>query len=154
MQSAIPLRPSSNAPRRTRRALLLPLLLAAALLGAACMGPAQEAGYTLVNSARVQAGVPGLAPDPVAQAKAQAWAERLAARGSLDHSRLGDGMDDGWRRLAENVGYGESVEAVHRQFMESSAHRANILDGRMTHLGVGVARGGGRTWVVLVFVQR
>lgn len=154
MQSVASPRPSSNAPRPARRVLLLPLLVAAALLGAACMGSAQEASYTVTNSARVQAGLDGLHHDPVAQAKAQAWAEHLAARNALGHSRLRDGMDDGWRRLAENVGYGESVEAVHRQFMGSSGHRANILDRRMTHLGVGVARGGGHTWVVLVFVQR
>ena len=88
-----------------------------------------------------------------AQAKAQDWANHLASRGTLAHSRLSSGLSD-WRMVAENVGYGSSVSAVHRQFMSSSGHRANILGRGYTHLGTGVARGHGNTWVVHVFVQR
>ena len=60
----------------------------------------------------------------------------------------------GWKAIAENVGYGSSVESVHRQFMASAGHRANILGRQFTHLGTGVATGHGRTYVVHVFVQR
>ena len=38
--------------------------------------------------------------------KAQQWAGVLADRGALQHSKLDDGVDPGWRALGENVGYG------------------------------------------------
>ena len=38
--------------------------------------------------------------------------------------------------------------------MNSSGHRANILDGGFNRIGVGVTRdGGGRYWVVQEFMQ-
>ena len=129
-------------------------LVVAAISLAACLNSQQQVAFDLVNGARADAGLSALALDPIAQTKAQAWAEHLAASGSLRHSNLSDGMDGGWRRLAENVGYGSSVDEIQRRFMDSSQHRQNVLDGRFTHLGVGVARGGGNTYVVLVFVQR
>lgn len=147
-----------SSPRPTRAPHRLKVGIAALLIAAfsltACMNSQQQVAFDLVNGARGDAGLPGLALDPIAQAKAQGWAEQLAASGSLGHSNLSDGMDGGWRRLAENVGYGSSIDEVQRQFMGSSTHRQNVLDGRFTHLGVGVARGGGQTYVVLIFVQR
>ena len=130
------------------------LVVAAVFTLAACMSTQQQVAFDLVNGARADSGVSPLAADAIAQAKAQSWAEHLAARNTLEHSNLSAGMDDGWRRLAENVGVGASIDEVQRQFMGSDVHRANVLDRRFTHLGVGVAQGHGRTFVVLVFVQR
>lgn len=147
-----------SSPRPTRAPHRLKVgiatLVIAAVSLAACMNSQQQVAFDLVNDARADAGVPALALDPIGQAKAQAWAEHLAASGSIAHSNLTDGMDDGWRRLAENVGYGSSIDEIQRRFMDSPQHRQNVVDGRFTHLGVGVARGGGHTYVVLVFVQR
>lgn len=140
--------------RNSRSVGRLTGLVAVLLLLGACLSPQQGTAHGLANEARSRAGVRMLALDPVAQAKAQAWAEHLASRNTLAHSRLSDGMDGGWRAIAENVGYGSSVEDVHRQFMGSAAHRSNVLDRRFTHLGVGVSRGHGKTFVVHVFVQR
>lgn len=147
-----------SSPRPTRAPHRLKVGIAALAIAAvslaACMNSQQQVAFDLVNGARSDAGLPALTLDPIAQAKAQGWAEHLAASGSLGHSDLTDGMDGGWRRLAENVGYGSSIDEIQQRFMQSSAHRQNVLDGRFTHLGVGVARGGGHTYVVLVFVQR
>ena len=144
---------ASVRPPNRRSVGVLAGLIAALLLGA-CLSPQQGTAHGLVNQSRGDAGRNMLALDAVAQSKAQAWAEHLAQRNTLAHSRLSDGMDGGWSYIAENVGYGSSVEDVHRQFMSSSAHRANVLDGRFTHLGVGVARGHGKTFVVHVLVRR
>jgi uncharacterized protein YkwD len=143
----------TRARRRRLRAGVATLVVAAVSL-AACMNSQQQVAFDLVNGARADAGLPALALDPIAQTKAQAWAEHLAATGSIGHSNLTEGMDGGWRRLAENVGYGSSIDEIQRRFMDSPHHRQNVLDRSFTHLGVGVARGGGNTYVVLVFVQR
>ena len=37
--------------------------------------------------------------------------------------------------------------------MNSSAHRANILDRRWRGVGVGVVKSGGRLWVTEIFRQ-
>ncbi len=141
-------------PRRHRFAVV-PILLAGAILLSACMNDDQQAAFDMVNASRASAGVPALQYDETAKNKAQAWAEHLAAINTLQHSNLAAGMDDGWRRLGENVGYSSaSISRVHTQFMNSSGHRANIVDSRFTHLGIGVAQGNGRVFVVHVFVQR
>ena len=149
--------PSPIAPRRARtraRAGIAVVAVAAIFALAGCMNTQQQAAFDHVNNSRSAAGTHTLAHDATAQNKAQGWAEYLASRNTLAHSNLRDGMGSGWTRIAENVGYGSSIEAVHRQFMDSSSHRKNILDGGMTHLGVGVAQGHGRTFVVQIFTRR
>ena len=56
-----------------------------------------------------------------------------------------------WRVLGENVGFGGDVRSLHKAFMESPAHRDNILFDRYRHVGVGVKRSGGLMWVTVVF---
>jgi hypothetical protein len=56
-----------------------------------------------------------------------------------------------WRIVAENVGRGSDADWVHGAFMASASHRAIILDGRVTELGVGSFRKGGLLYVVEVF---
>ncbi|HET7481500.1 MAG TPA: CAP domain-containing protein, partial [Actinomycetota bacterium] len=46
---------------------------------------------------------------------------------------------------------GTEVHSLHRAFMESPPHRANVLDKRFRYLGVGVARDGDMIWVTVLF---
>lgn len=150
-----PVASNRSISRPTRRRLgMTALVLTAGLAFAACMNADQQTAYDLVNDSRAAASLPALAADNTAQTKAQAWADHLASANTLAHSTLSAGMDGQWTRLAENVGYGGSIGQVHQEFMASTGHRANILDPGMTHVGVGVAHGHGRTFVVLVFSQR
>ena len=55
-----------------------------------------------------------------------------------------------WRRLGENVGYGGDVLGLHRAFMNSPAHRDNVL-GSYNHVGVGVHNDGDTMWVTIIF---
>lgn len=75
----------------------------------------------------------------------------MARTGVLEHNPDLSGQVTGWRSLAENVGYGGDEQSVHRALMNSSGHRANILDPRFTQIGIGVAWSGGRVWVTQVF---
>jgi hypothetical protein len=41
--------------------------------------------------------------------------------------------------VGENISQGESAQSAHEGLMDSPGHRANMLDPRFTHVGIGVA---------------
>jgi len=66
-----------------------------------------------------------------------------------------------FRHLAENIAWVETYEEepyvahrIIRGWMRSSGHRRNILDRKLTELGVGVAQSGNRRYAVQVFGTR
>ena len=59
----------------------------------------------------------------------------------LSHSKLSDGVTLSWRALGENVGYSSSISKIHTNLMNSSGHRANILNSSYDRVGVGIATG-------------
>ena len=135
-----------------RRLRVVAVVATLALLASACMTKQQQEAFELVLRSRDSHGVSALDWSKRAQDKAQAWAEYLAKKGSLEHSNLLSGLDGiGVRAVAENVGYAGSIRDVHEAFMRSPSHKANIL-GNYNHLGVGVAKSGGRVYVVHVFL--
>ena len=141
--------------RRGPLVLSAALLAVAALLMTGCIGlnENQDKNLRWVNQSRAQYGRSALPIYADAQAKAQAWADRLARENRLYHSTLSAGITTRWCGLAENVGEGSYTSQVHEAFMRSPQHRANILDRAWTGMGVGVARRGNTAWVVHVFVQ-
>jgi hypothetical protein len=139
-------------PRRT----LLVLAAATALTVSALVGaPAASAGttesafVTKINVARAAAGLTALSVQPDLVAAARRQSSTMAAQQALSHSSLADICC--YRALAENVGSGATVGAVHLSFMASSGHRANILNPAMRQVGVGVVSSGGRLWVTEIF---
>jgi uncharacterized protein YkwD len=56
-----------------------------------------------------------------------------------------------WRTLGENVGVGSTVDSLHSAFMNSPAHRDNILLDSFNNVGVGVIEKDGRMWVTVIF---
>ena len=56
-----------------------------------------------------------------------------------------------WTILGENVGVGSSVDSLHDAFMNSPAHKANILYNTFRYVGVGVLQKDGRMWVTVIF---
>ena len=87
-----------------------------------------------------------------AQAKAQAWAEKLAQEGRLYHSTLSQGLTKCWTAIGENAAAAPSVAMAEQILMNDPAHRENILATRWNAVGVGVARGANGYYVVQVFV--
>ena len=59
-----------------------------------------------------------------------------------------------WIVLGENVGVGGTVSSLHKAFMNSPAHKDNILYRPYRHVGVGVRRARGRMWVTVIFESR
>ncbi len=110
----------------------------------------------LVNQSRAANRLGALNGDVAAMKKAQAWSDRMAATGKLEHTGGGNNLDPsgvtGWCSYGENVGYGASVETVQAQFMNSTIHKNNIL-GRFDRVGVGVTVRGNYVWVTQIFLR-
>lgn len=153
----------AHAPhRRARRRLVGGLLavavavttfagLATASSAAASTGGDESGFVASVNAARRSAGRPTYAESADLTSVARRWAQSMASSGSLRHNPNLAGQVSGWRFVGENVGVGYDVGGLHRAFMASPAHRANVLDSDFSQVGIGVAYGGGRLWVAEVF---
>jgi uncharacterized protein YkwD len=116
--------------------------------------PAIVAVVSLTNLERTRAGVAPLVENPALDAAAQSYAQVLAATSCFSHScgpipavevrieRAGYGS---WSALAENIAAGyPTPERVVAGWMGSADHRANMLSGDLTEIGVGVVFGAGR----------
>jgi len=103
------------------------------------------------NAERTRRGLRPLTVDTRLAAAAQAHSADMVQRGFFAHeSPDGRQVWDravaagyAYRKVAENIAAGQrSAEEVVRGWMESPGHRANILDGDLTQIGVGRAEGG------------
>ncbi len=127
-----------------------------------CAAPARAgamAGAVIaqVNAQRKAKGLGGLRASPKLMKAAQAHACDNAARGGYSHVGS-DGSDlstrlrrTGYkiRVAAENTGLGFDDPARLVAFwMKSPGHRANILNPRVTDVGVGLADGSRPSWVL------
>lgn len=103
---------------------------------------------TLVNQERASRGLGALSVDGDLVAAAQNHSAYQAQNGTMSHTGSG-GTNAGqritaegyqWSWWAENVAAGQSdCASVVGAWMASSGHRANILNGNLKDIGVGVA---------------
>lgn len=59
-----------------------------------------------------------------------------------------------FRYAGENLGKTSSVANAHRGFMNSSIHRATLLNSNYTHVGIGIVYKGSTMYVTELFVAR
>ena len=123
-----------------------------ALPTAAFAGPNEGDIFSAVNGARASVGLPAYSYAADLAAAARGQAERMAASGELYHNpNLGSEVG-GWSRIGENVAYAGDWRSAHQVLMNSADHRAQILDGSYTQMGVGTAVAqDGTLWVAEVF---
>ncbi len=145
--------PRSISPRSARRLGVGAAALVALTLLAGCLNPQQDAVLRELNQDRTANHLRTLPTHWQAQQKAQAWAEHLAATGTLQHSNLTSGITVRWCSLGENVGFGPSVASIEDAYMASSGHRANILASKWNGVGVGYAKRGNYIYTVQFFIQ-
>lgn len=128
-------------------------VILATLLGATACDLNQMAtgSMALANRERAARGVPGLRWDNELAAKAARWADHMADTNTLSHSTITDGVSKGWAVLGENVGWGDDVEIVHQQFMNSPSHRGTMLNRQFTAVGIGVSVRNGKVWIAQVY---
>lgn len=104
-----------------------------------------------VERVRSQHGLASLEPDRRIAAVARAHSQDMVRRGFFDHiSPDGENLDGrlraaeiAFRSAAENIARARGVESpvdtAVAEWMASPGHRGNILDGRFTRTGIGVA---------------
>ena len=107
-----------------------------------------------VNKARANHGRVKLTLDPELSKVARSHSKTMAKKSSLYHTKnLGEKVTN-WKSLGENVGYGSAVKQLHKLFMGSSGHRANILKAAYRYVGVGSTRKDGTLWITVVFESK
>ncbi len=97
-----------------------------------------------INAARLATGTTGFAWTPNCRWVARKHTSEMVQRRSLYHTPsdvLGRRVTR-WRRLGENIGAAGGVKRLHRLFMNSPVHRANILLNSYGFVGVGTKRKG------------
>lgn len=100
----------------------------------------------LVNVERLRAGCAALILDARLSTAARSHSDDMAAQNFFSHqgsngSRVWDRIESAgyqWRNVGENIAAGQTSPAqVMSAWMNSSGHRANILDCDYTHMGLG-----------------
>src|SRR5271156_2241679 len=131
---------------RSRLAAMLGIMLCWSAYSQTPVSRAERELFASVNQARREQGLAPLRWDERLAAAARRHAEVMAERGSAQHGFEGElslsarvkqaGGHFSW--LSENVTPGPTPGFIHSQFMNSAAHRANILDRDMDSVGIGV----------------
>ncbi|WP_408007623.1 CAP domain-containing protein [Pseudalkalibacillus sp. A8] len=132
--------------------------------GAGTMSEVEKKVIELTNQERAKNGLPALKGDREIAQVAQKKSNDMANKGYFSHNSptygspfqmmKQNGVD--YQSAAENIAAGQqSPEEVVRQWMNSPSHRRNIMDAKLTHIGVGHTDGGqhGEYWTQM-FTQQ
>ncbi len=116
----------------------------------------EQAFARKINLARAAASVTKLSLDPELSKVARKHTREMISKDSLYHtpSDVLSRRVTRWVELGENVGFGGGVVSLHEAFMDSPAHRDNILHDSFRHVGIGVAKKDGRMWVTVIFESK
>lgn len=158
-----------TAVSRGATALLIAVLATGLLAADAAPASAQpirpSAEFQMVdqiNATRAAYGLPRLRVSLQMVRLGREWSRHMARENRVYHrSNLAAVVDGNFDRITDNVGFtalsGATdrtlVERLHRAFMASTGHRAQIL-GRFNQVGVGIHRmSGGRMWITVNFLK-
>lgn len=117
--------------------------------------------FSMINAARVSEGAKALRWDPGLSRVAEEHARAMRAARRLAHE-LSDGNPAERvakagivaRATGENVAHAADVARAHRALWASPAHRENLLLGRFSAVGVGLAEDDdGSVWVCEIFAE-
>lgn len=107
----------------------------------------------MANRARTNKDLSKMHLDPELSKAAKVHTREMVKKDTLYHtptSKLYKRVTK-WNSLGENVGVGSAVKSLHKAFMNSPAHRDNILHSPFEHHGIGVIKKGDRMWVTVMF---
>ena len=106
-----------------------------------------------LNAARRSAGKSSLRLDPQLSTAAKVHTREMVRKNVLYHTPT-DALKrrvTNWVELGENVGVGGTTTSLHGAFMDSAAHRSNILYSGFRYVGIGAKQAHGRLWVTVIF---
>ncbi len=124
---------------------------------------AEQQAVTLMNADRNANGLPSLKVNTKLVALAERYAQDMINRGYFSHydpegRSPFDRMQQAgitYRTAGENLAINSSVAAAEKAFMNSSGHRANILNSTYTEVGIGVKyAANGQVYVVQEFIGK
>ncbi|KYZ76697.1 serine protease [Anaerosporomusa subterranea] len=123
----------------------------------------EQQALTLLNNDRAKNGLPALKSNSQLTRVAESHAKDMIARGYFAHNTP-EGKTPFQRMqeagitystAGENLAINSSVAAAETAFMNSSGHRANILNSSYTDVGVGVVQNSsGQMYVVQEFIRK
>jgi len=111
---------------------------------------AEQQMLNLVNQERARAGLKPLQADLQLTKLARLKSQDMINKNYFSHTSptYGSPFDmmksNGvtYKTAGENIAGNQSVQAAHTALMNSSGHRANILNANYTHVGIGIVQGG------------
>ena len=130
-------------------------LFTAALLGQTS-NVSEQYLLAAANSERQLRGLPALQLDSSLTLAARAHARAMAAHHTISH-QFGGEPDLAFRvgeagtrfsLVTENVAEASTSSVIHRLWMQSEGHRANLLDPHVDAVGIAVAVSGGQLYAV------
>jgi len=106
--------------------------------------------FELVNKERAARGLATFKYNTNLAHVARLKSQDMINRGYFDHNSptYGSPFDMmkahgvSYRTAGENIAGNQTVERAHTALMNSSGHRANILNANYTHVGIGIVEGG------------
>ena len=113
----------------------------------------EKSFHKKLNGARSGNGRGSLVLDPELSKAAKRHTREMVNKNLLYHTPTNDlkRRVTGWVELGENVGVGGTVDSLHTAFMNSPAHKANIMYSKFRYVGIGAKSAGGRLWVTFIF---
>lgn len=123
----------------------------------------EQQALALLNQDRAKNGLSALKANAQLTALARSYAQDMIKRGYFSHyNPEGQSPFDrlnkagiSYKSAGENIGINTSVSGAETSFMNSSGHRANILNSGYTEAGVGVVRtSNGQVYVVQEFISK
>jgi uncharacterized protein YkwD len=117
--------------------------------------------YALANRERAKRGVPALKWNSALVRSARNHTDLLARYGLLSHRFRGEPTlveriaSTGLRfnASAENVALAADFDDLHRGWMQSEGHRANLLNARYNAIGIGIVKANGRYYATQNFAR-
>lgn len=123
--------------------------------------------FNLVNKQRRKKGLADLQWSGDLERLARSYSRKMAdGKFFSHHERNGDSIVQragamrikGWRKIGENLFYSEPYEKLNKfaveKWMESPAHRQNILDRAYNTTGIGIAKSNnGTIYITQIFTQ-
>ena len=117
--------------------------------------------FELLNQERAAQGLSALRWDEALFKAARKHALRMADLNLLEHQLPNEANLEGrlteagahFSVIAENIAFGGTPQTIHHGWMNSPGHRKNILDPRLTTVGIAVVHGQGALFAVQDFSQ-